>query len=56
MSASTVEIDAAIRWAHDDLKAARAAHALRPTANTAHNIQAYEEALNRLLERRKDYR
>lgn len=52
----TAEIDKAIRWAKDDLDAARTAHLLRPTTHTERNIEIYEEALNRLLDQRGEYR
>jgi hypothetical protein len=56
VNAPTEDIDRAIRWAADDLQAARAAHQLRPGCHTADNVRAYEDALNGLLERRKEYR
>jgi hypothetical protein len=51
----TEEVDKAIRWAMDDLHAARAAHQLRPHTMSAEDVQRYEDALNGLLESRKRY-
>lgn len=51
----TEEIDKAIQWAYDDLIAARNAHALRPRTITAEDVQRYQDALDGLLDRRKDY-
>lgn len=55
MSAPTAEIDRAITWAADDLKAARMAHILRPRDVTADDVQRYQDALDGLLEARKRY-
>lgn len=55
MTHPTAGIDAAIAHAWEDVQAARAAHALRPTMNTAHNIEAYQDSLDRLLDARPRY-
>jgi hypothetical protein len=56
VSAPTREIDQAIKWAYEDLKVARIIHNQRRSPITANNVVAFENALNGLLDRRREYR